>query len=213
MDFCGLGGLAAADSQLAKIVLLSFLAPSATLPVPARGFSLPEGDLCQAGGRGGGGREREGVLTVAWHKVNSLWQEPEEQVACMLKSLGKKHNPLPGRSAKELLYWEISPCSTLGSRAALARLFSWVAFSLPDLTLLSTLRLLHVSQAQLCSPVQQKPDALLPNGLGVPPNAPLIPCAYLSHHCPQDHCSIIILCVCEGHTCLDGDLVKIRDHS
>lgn len=74
----------------------------------------------------------EGVdLTVAWHKVNSLWQEPEEQVAWMLKSLGKKNNPLPSRSAKESLSWEIAPLQRSGLQGALARQTVFLGCFLP----------------------------------------------------------------------------------
>ena len=81
--------LARADCQLAEVAPAGLPAsPGTPLPGPPRWLRLPEGDTCQTRvrGRAGGG---QGGFISTWHKVNTLWQEPDEQVAWDAEKLQK----------------------------------------------------------------------------------------------------------------------------
>lgn len=68
-------------ASLQRWPLLAYLRPlGPPFPGPPNWLRLPEGDTCQTRvrGRAGGG---QGGFISTWHKVNTLWQEPDEQVA------------------------------------------------------------------------------------------------------------------------------------
>lgn len=82
-------GCGSAASQLADVI------PPLLLP---SGSSSLKGTFAKPGRAAGGG---EGSLTLAWHEVHSLCQEPDELVAWMPRSWGREI--FPSRSVDEAL--------------------------------------------------------------------------------------------------------------